>query len=114
MFNLTNSEITKLYHRCHGPKSPESVHAWEMRMMDLLGPDDCQFIIRSFSGAVRGLFIMSGHGEAWHFHADPKLAERFSWGEAAVRCSNNRTLEAIRIINQTEAVDSKGKTISLT
>lgn len=115
MFRLTNEEITRFYLQCHGPTSRanESINEWENRMLDLLGPDDCQFIIRSREGSTKDLYIMAGHGDGWYFHKRPKEAAKFSWGETAVRCTNNRKLEALRIVNQTEAISSRNEVVSL-
>lgn len=115
MFNLTANEVTSYYNRCHGPyeAARESVHQWEMRMRDLLGPDDCKFLIRSLEEHLRNLWLIEGHNDGQYFHPSIKEAARFNWGETAIRCSNNRRLEALRIINDHEALDSKGKVTSL-
>ena len=115
MFNLKTDEILRAYTCCHGPDNlrGEALHEWEMRMIDLLGPANCDFIIRCRSGYSKGMFLMKGHGDGWFFHPKAKEAAHMNWCEAALRCTNNRTLEAIRIISKNEALTSKGEIISL-
>jgi hypothetical protein len=74
-------------------------------MLDKLGPDDCKFLIRDVQPHLKGFWMTTGI-----YLFVPKISEayRYSWGEAAVKCSNRPKLEAVRIISETEAIDSKG------
>jgi hypothetical protein len=112
MRNLTKEEITRYYLQCHGPNliGYEAIDEWEARMLDLIGPDDCKFLIRSLEPHLRGLWL----GKFTNMWALPVWnALHFDWGDAAVKCSNRKTLEAVRITGIDEAVDSKGNVIYL-
>lgn len=106
--NLESSEqeVVGYYTECHGPSSKEELHEWVYRMIDMLGFDDCQFLIKSRQPHISKLWMTKKH----HYLYEPNiaLAGRFLWGEAAVKITNNTKLEAIRIVNENEAVDSKG------
>lgn len=104
LHNLT-IEAMGYYHACHSPKTTETFDAWIARMITMLGPDNCKFLIRNRQTNLSGMWMTKGT-----YLYVPKISEayRYSWGEAAVKCSNHKKLEAIRIINENEALDSKG------
>ena len=97
---------------CHF--SPESkgvgVSEWAKHMEDMLGPDTCKFLIRSREAHLSGMFLQEGR---WLFVPHAKEAGRFDWGETAVRITNNRKLEAIRIDTNNIAVDCRGDIVAI-
>ena len=84
---------------------------WAKRMETLLGPDDCTFIIRTREHHLNGMFLQNGR---WEWVPAAREATQYTWGEVAVKCTNNRKLEAIRINDRGIAVDSKGVAVGLT
>jgi hypothetical protein len=112
--NLKTSEqeITGCYLECHGPNSlsKDEINVWISKMIDKLGFDDCQFIIRSRAPSTRGWWMAEG---LYAFDRDIRKARKLSWGDAAVKVTNNPKLEAIRIVSKNEAIDSKGFSICL-
>ena len=105
LLHTSESEAIGFYHECHSPMTNEMVDAWINRMLDKLGPDDCKFLVRSIAPHLKGFWMSTGT-----YLYVPKISEayRYSWGEVAVKCSNNPKLEAVRIVNEKEAIDSKG------
>jgi hypothetical protein len=87
-----------------------TVMEWARHMEDMLGPDDCKFLIRSRESHLLGMFLQEGQ---WLFVPNAKEAGRFDWGETAVRITNNPKLEAIRINYLNIAVDNKQRTVAI-
>jgi len=111
--NTSDAEIVEYYLECHGPgfqKHEETIDQWIQRMLDLLGPDDCKFLIRNVMPSLSGMWMADGQ----HLYV-PKIsqASRYSWCQVATKCTNHPKLEAVRIINENEAIDSKGIVIKL-
>ena len=89
-----------------------SIMEWAKRMETLLGPDDCKgFLIRSLEPHLQGLWLSEGR---WLFVPTLHQAQLFSWAEAAVKCTVNRKLEAVRVDRGGMARDSKGNVVGLT
>lgn len=85
---------------------------WAKQMETLLGPDDCKgFFIRSTESHLRGLWLSEGR---WMFVPSSMEAQLFTWGEAAVKCSVNRKLEAVRVDWLGIAKDAKGNVVGMT
>lgn len=116
MFTVTADELLKLYNRCHWgvTTEKETPHEWEMRMLDLLGPNDCKFIIRGRSPYVKGMFMTEELHGGWYYTTKASKAARYSWEETAVKCTNNRSLEALRIFRENEAISSRNEIVLLT
>jgi hypothetical protein len=111
--NTNQEKVVEYYLECHGPDRgdySETIDQWMERMIDMLGPDDCQFIIRSRMQHLLGMWVGA---EPCLWHPNIACAVRFSWIEAAAKCSNHKRLEAVRIINDKEAEDSKGRIIKI-
>lgn len=101
------AEVTGFYLECHGGSTrfSEDIDQWVAKMIDKLGPDDCQFLIRSRSSTSLGMWAVKGYV----FIFDIRQAGRFNWGETAVKITNNSKLEAVRITSEDEAIDSAGR-----
>lgn len=116
MRNLSYAELIQLYNECHGPSGTPGTHVmkWAVKMERMLGPDDPRelkgFLIRGRIGNVKGLYL---HGDCQTWSSSPCDGQRWTWGETAVRITNSRTLEAIRINNLDIAIDYKGRTIAI-
>ena len=112
LLHTTDEEITGYYLECHGigQRAGEFVDEWVDNMLDKLGPDDCEFLIRNVQPHLKGMWMSSG---TYLYVPKTSEATRYKWGEAAVKCTNNSKLEAVRIINEKEAIDSKGNTIPI-
>ena len=112
LMHTSDAEAIEYYMECHSPLQAckEPSDNWIDRMLDLLGPDDCKFIIRSVMPHLKGMWMSDGN-HLWV----PNIAQavRYSWGQTAAKCTNHCKLEAVRIINENEAIDSKGVTIKL-
>lgn len=110
--NTPEQEATGFYLECHGPHkaSSEEFHVWIARMIDMLGPDDCQFFVKSRHPNLKHMWMGEQH---WNFEPNVADAKRFEWGEVAVKITNNPKLEAIRIINQNEALGADGVSYKL-
>ena len=110
--HTSDEEIVEYYLECHGGNQQyeETIDQWIQRMLDLLGPDDCKFLVRSVMPHLKGMW-MGGGNYLWI--SKTSNAIRFSWGQVAAKCTNHSKLEAIRIINDKEAVDSKGTIIPI-
>jgi hypothetical protein len=71
------------------------------------GPDNCKgFLIRTRDSYMTGMFLNEGN-----FVPFPKHAKLYSWGDTAVRITNNKKLEAIRVNDKGVAIDCKGNVI---
>jgi len=81
-------------------------------MERMLGPDDPRelkgFLIRGRRGNIKGLYLMA---DCSSWSSSPFDAKRWTWGETAVRITNNPMLEAIRINNLDIAIDYKGRSV---
>jgi hypothetical protein len=108
MKQLSYAQICQLFAECHSPSEASDTHAmqWAKKMEWMLGPDDCKgFIIRG-----DGMYLL---GDNLTWCGSPSLAKLFTWGETAVRISNNPKLEAIRVGNDNTAKDYKGIVVTL-
>lgn len=107
-FMLTYTELVPYWMRCHTGVNRDhpSVIQWAHTMEFKLGPNTCRgFIIRNREVCIGGLFLGADAG-VWTSDLDAAIL--ISWGEAAVRITNNPKLEAIRIDHQGKAIDYKG------
>lgn len=105
-------EIIGCYLECHGPNSlcKAELNDWVVKMIDMLGLDDCQFLIRSHARFISGWWLSDVI--CW-FEPDIRKARFWSWTQTAVKITNNPALEAVRIVSKNEAIDYKGFSICL-
>lgn len=114
MRSFSQQELIRLYDECHGPSGTPGTHVmqWAVRMERKLGPDDPRelkgFLIRGRQGSFNGLYL---HADSLTWSASPFPAKKWSWGETAIKITNNPMLEAIRINELDVAVDSKGRAV---
>lgn len=112
MRQLSYAQICQLYSECHGPSGTVDTHAmqWAIRMERMIGPDNCKgFVIRGRVHLISGLYLMNDQG---NWCGVPCNAKLFTWGETAVKITNNPKLEAIRVDHDNMVKDCRGRTIS--
>lgn len=109
----TYQEWVTLWVSCHGPqhsRTHPTVMEWAKHMEYMLGPDNCKgFILKTHESYMRGMYL-SDNGDFVPF---PKNAKLCTWGDAAVRITNSKTLEAIRVNEKGVAIDSRGNFVGL-
>lgn len=90
-----------------------SAMAWFHTMEHKIGPQHQApggYLIRGRQGVCRGMFLMA---DEMGWNSLPERAKRFTWGETAIKLTNNPTLEAIQINYLDIAVDCHGETVAL-
>lgn len=109
----TYIELVELWNKCHKTvdRNHPSVMVWAKKMENMLGPDTCKgFILRRLDKHVRGLFIQDGDYMLVRAVHQAKL---FTWGEAAVKITLDKKIEAIRVDHNGVAQDSTGLIVGI-
>lgn len=110
----TYQQWVAIYVLCHGAKHDRthpSVMSWAKHMEDMIGPDTCKgFIIRTRAPHLKGMFLSDGQNL---FVPWPKQATLYTWEQTAVKITNEKTFEAIRVDHKGVAQDSTGLIVGI-
>jgi len=113
MKDLCYIDILALYDSSReARKKFPSAMAWFSAMETKIGPQRAApggYLIRSRQGTSIGMFLMF---DEMSWTSLPENGRRFTWGETAIKLTNNPTLEAIQINFLDIAVDCKGVTVA--
>lgn len=105
----TYEEWACLWDSCHSPKDVKdysTVMSWAKWVESMIGPDNCiGFLIRDRRSHLKDLFLSDGINLFVEFVYQATI---YTWNDTAVKITNRRSLEAIRIDKNGVAQDSTG------